>query len=105
MKELTFSDYINLALIGIAIFYLFLKVANGISAMLYDFGWCKYKYTMFKNKKDLAVMNICRAFDLNKGTIDKVRAIPLTDGFVMLLISKEKADEIWKEHDAKESEK
>lgn len=104
MKELTFSDYLNLIVIGMAVIYFFGRVGEWFTRLFYDFGWCKWKYTMYKNKKDLAVMNMCRAFDLNKGTIDKVRAIPLTDGFVMLLISKEKADEIWKEHDAKESE-
>lgn len=103
MKELTFSDYLNLVLIGMAMLFFFGRVGEWFFGLLYDFGWSKWKYTMFKNKRQLAVLNMCRAYDLSKATVNEVHVEKLSQGYVMLIISQEKADEIWARSDGQSS--
>lgn len=104
MPDLSWSDWATIALAIMGMFYLTMKAGEFFIGLLYDFGWCKVRYTWLKNRKDLAINNLARAFNLSKATVGEKHVLRLTKGYSLIIISDEEAKRIWAEADAKQEE-
>lgn len=92
-------EWTVIVFVWVAMMYLAGKVGEWLVNLLYDYGYCKWKFSMTKDRKEQAVANLGRAYNLSPKTIGEVRAVRLTGGFTMIILSDAKADEIWKKAD------
>lgn len=104
MKELTIGDWALIAFALMGMMFFTAKIVEAVSELLYVQGWCRWKYSMRKDRKDLAIDNLARAFNLSKHTIGGKHIMRLTHGYSLIIISDEEAKRIWAEADAKQEE-
>lgn len=104
MKELSVSDWACILFAVMGMLYFSAKIGEWLTAWLFNRGWCRFRYTMFKDKKSQAIDQLAWAFNLSKDTIGGKHIMRLTHGYSLIIISDEEAKRIWAEADAKQEE-
>ena len=97
----SWADWASLILIVLSICYLVCNTIEWVISLLYDFGYCRAKYSLSRTRKAQAIDYFARAFNLSKDTCGEVYTQKLSKGYVMIIVSEDKAKTIWAEHDAK----
>lgn len=104
MNELNWGDYGSIFFAFMGMLYFAPRIGEWLTAWLFNRGWCRFRYTMFKDKKQQAVDQLLWALKLSKNTIGKQYTMRLTHGYSLIIISDEEAKRIWAEADAKQEE-
>lgn len=104
MNELNWGDYGSIFFAFMGMLYFASRIGEWLTAWLFNRGWCRIRFTMFKDKKSQAIDQLLWAFNLSKKTIGKQHIMRLTHGYTLIIISDEEAKRIWAEDDAKKAE-
>ncbi len=104
MNELNWGDYGSIIFALLGMLYLSAKIGEWLTAWLFNRGWCRFRYTMFKDKKQQSIDQLLWAFNLSKDTIGQKHVMRLTKGYSLIIISDEEAKRIWAEADTKQEE-
>lgn len=98
MIELIYP-YFTIAMALMGMFYLTAKAFEFFVGLLANFAWFKWSFKWSKNKQDNALKAMSCAFDVSPENMGKAKAYNLSNGYVLMFISKDHVDSILKKAD------